>query len=89
MMTLSEKISYLEDLLNRDEENYADSFKTDILFFFDDFSESNPMFQFLGKINSKDKVEDWVNKLTSRIVMRLDEEQETTSDLIADYFYNG
>lgn len=89
MMTFSEKISYLEDFLSRDEENYADSFKTDILFFFDDFSESNPMFEFLVKINSKDEVDDWVNKLTSRIVMRLDEEQETTSDLIADYFYNG
>lgn len=88
-MTLLEKILYLEDFLNGDDDNYADSFKTDILFFFDDFSESNFMFEFLEKINSKDEIENWVNKLTSRIVMRLDDEQETVSDLIADYFYNG
>lgn len=89
MMTLSEKISFLENFLYREEENYADSFKTDILFFFDDFNESNPGLSFLEKLNTEVEIEKWVNKLTSRIVMKLDNQLETTSDFIADYLYNG
>lgn len=89
-MTRLEKIEYLEQLLNQTEENYADTFKADITMFFDDnFSEENPQLQFLDNLNSKQAIENWVDKLTSRFVMKFDSEFETENDFIYNYLENG
>lgn len=89
-MTLLEKIEYLEKLLNQSEENYADTFKADIIMFFDDnFSEENSQLLFLDNLNSKQEIENWVEKLTSRFVMKFDSGFETEIDFIYDYLENG
>lgn len=89
-MTTSEKIEYLEQFLNQPEEHYADSFKADIIMFFDDdFSKDNSQLLFLGNLNSKRDIENWIDKLTSRFVMKFDSEFETENDFIYDYLENG
>ena len=89
-MSLSEKIEYLEQFLNQQEENYADTFKAYITMFFDDnFSKENSQLLFLESLNSKEEIENWINRLTSRFVMKFDSEFETESDFIYDYLENG
>ena len=89
-MTASEKIECLEQFLNQPEENYADSFKADIIMFFDDdFSKENSQLLFLGNLNSKRDIKNWIDKLTSRFVMKFDSEFETENDFIYDYLENG
>lgn len=88
MLSFKEKISYLEDSLDKIGESYADSFRTDILFFFDDFDSENPDLHFLNNIYSLNGIEDWITKLTSRITMKFDEENEQLHDFIYDYVNN-
>jgi hypothetical protein len=89
-MTRLDKIEYLEQLLNQTEENYADTFKADVTMFFDDnFSEENSQLQFLDNLNSKQEIKNWVDKLTSRFVMKFDSELESEDDFIYDYLENG
>jgi len=89
-MTLLKKIEYLEQLLSQTEGNYADTFKADITMFFDDdFSEENSQLQFLNNLSSKQEIENWVDKLTSRFVMKFDSEYETENDFIYNYLENG
>lgn len=87
MLSLKEKISYLEHRLNKTEENYADSFRTDILFFFDDFKVKNTKFQFLNNLHSFDEIESWITKLTSRIVIKEDDLE--VNEIISDYYELG
>lgn len=87
MLSLEEKISYLEQSLNKIEENYADSFRTDILIFFDNFSVVNLKFQFLNNLHSFIEIESWITKLTSRIVMK--EDSIEVNDIISDYHELG
>jgi hypothetical protein len=89
MITLVEKISYLESFLSQPEINYSDSFKTDILFFIDDFNTSNTKLSFLNNFDTYIEIEDWVNKLTSRIVLKFQEESEQIQDFIYDFIKNG
>ena len=89
-MTLLKKIEYLEELLHQIEENYADTIKADITMFFDDnFSEENSQLLFLDNLDSKQEIENWIEKLTSRFVMKFDSESETETDFIYDYLENG
>ena len=89
-MTRLDKIEYLEQLLNQTEENYTDTFKADITMFFDDdFSEENSQLLFLDNLNSKQEIENWVDKLTSLFVMKFDSEFETENDFIYNYLENG
>ena len=87
MVTIEQKISTLQNILVETSNNYADSFKGDICLFFNEFASKNPMLIFLEKIEDESSIRNWVDKLTSRIVMR--EDDDLTSELIADYFYNG
>lgn len=87
MLSLKEKISYLEHSLNKTEENYADSFRTDILFFFDDFNAKNTKFQFLNNLHSFNEIESWITKLTSRIVIKEDDLE--VNEIIYDYYELG
>lgn len=89
MLTLEEKISHLETFLSQPEVNYSDSFKSDILFFIDDFSTSNTILSFLNNFKTYIEIEDWVDKLTSRIVLKFEEENEQIQDFIYDFIKNG
>jgi len=50
------------------------------------------MFAFLGNLNTKKEINNWVEKLTSRIVMKYDDEiddYEILQEIIADYYLSG
>lgn len=89
MLSFKEKITFLENYLSEIADNYADSFKTDILFFFNEFEAENSHLIFINKLNSKIEIYDWVDNLTSRIVLKFDKENEQLSDFISDYLKNG
>lgn len=89
-MTFFEKIQCLETYLNLSKDNYADSFKQDIIIYFeDDFIEENKSLGFLKNLKTKEEIINFVNKLTSRFVMKFDSEFETENDFIHDYLING
>lgn len=89
MLTIKGKIEYLKEQLDTVSNNYADTFKTDILFFIGDFNEQNKLLLFLDQLSSKLEIIKWINKLTFRIVMKFDEECESINDFIFDYIENG
>ena len=85
-MTLSEKIQYLKNLLYQPEENYADSFKQDIILYFEnDFTRENIQMQFLNQLNTVEEIKNWVEFITSQFVLKFDAEQESEKDFI-DYY---
>lgn len=85
MLSLNEKINYLENYLSQASENYADSFKEDIVIFLDDFTDQNELLSFLNDINSLEEIENWVDNLCSRIILKFDSEGEEINDFIYDY----
>ncbi|MDP2089249.1 MAG: hypothetical protein Q8J84_07585 [Flavobacteriaceae bacterium] len=87
MLSFDEKISCLVNSLNKTEENYADSFRTELLFFFDEFNAENPLLSFLKDFDSNSEIENWINKLTSRIVMKEDDLE--VNEIINDYLELG
>lgn len=89
MLSLNEKIQHLENYLSQANENYAHSFKEDILMFIDDFTNQNKFLSFLNNINSLEEIENWVDKLCSRIVLKFDSEGEEINDFIYDYMQFG
>ena len=89
MLTFQEKISYLEKSLNNIEENYADSFRSEIIYFIDDFNVTNECLQFLNNLISFNEIDNWIEKLTSRIVLKFDDESEQINDFIYDFIKNG
>lgn len=89
MLTLNEKIQYLENYLSHPNENYADSFKEDIIMFVDDFTDQNNLLSFLNNIDYFEEIENWVDKLCSRIVLKFDSEGEEINDFIYDYIQFG
>ncbi len=85
MLNLEQKIEFLKAYLLDIKDNYADSFKTDILFYFDEFEnieENKNVFNFLNKLNSKEEIENSIDTLTSKIVMKFNEDEEQLSDFI-------
>ena len=89
MLTLNEKIQHLENYLSQPNKNYADSFKEDIVMFIDDFTGQNKILSFLHNIDSLEKIENWVDNLCSRIVLKFDSEGEEINDFIYDYMQFG
>ncbi|GEC79393.1 hypothetical protein [Flavobacterium aquatile] len=85
-MKLKDKIHHLENYLNKVEQNYADSFKQDILIYFnEDFSEENQQLIFLNNLNTTEEIEALIDNLTSQFVLKFDENQESENDFIHDY----
>lgn len=85
-MTFLQKINHLEKYLNQVEENYADSFKQDIIIYFnEDFSEENQQLIFLNNLNTTEEIESLIDNLTSQFVLKFDENQESENDFIHDY----
>jgi hypothetical protein len=89
MLSLNEKIQYLENYLSQANENYADSFKEDIVMFIDDFTDQNELLAFLNKIDSLEEIENWADNLCSRIILKFDYEGEEINDFIYDYIQFG
>jgi hypothetical protein len=89
MMPLDEKISYLEQCLNDGGPSYADSFKADIALALGDFEAGNPNLRFLDRLTTEREISDWVNALTSRIVLKHDEEDEPMSEFVREYVGGG
>ncbi len=86
-MTLLEKIIELEKILLQPKENYADSFKEDIYIYFDEyFSIENKELSFLNMLHTKEEIENLINRLTSRFVMKFDAESESEKDFIHEFF---
>ncbi len=82
MLSFEEKISILENYLLQKSDSYADSFKTDIAFFLGEFETQNSNLNFLNNLSSIEEIENWVNKLTSKIVLKFNEDEEQLSDFI-------
>ena len=59
------------------------------MFFDDNFSEGNSQFLFLDNLNSEQEIENWLEKLTSRFVMKFDLEFEAENDFIYNYLENS
>ncbi len=89
MLSFTEKISYLESCLLQNEDNFADSFKTDIMIVLGDFEVQNSNLKFLENLSSREEISLWLNNLTSRIVLKFDDESEQLSDFIYDYLKLG
>jgi len=85
-MTYKEKIRVLESCLNEGPKNYRDSFKSDLyLFFNEDFSDENPFLEFLNNYENSSEIEEWVDLVTSQIVLKFDEEFEQIGDFIGEF----
>ncbi|CAM3593308.1 hypothetical protein ABF179_002335 [Flavobacterium psychrophilum] len=89
MLTFEEKIIYLENSLNKTEGNYYDNFKEDIVIYFDEFTTKNERLIFLNNFVSFTEIDNWVEKISSRIVLKFDEECEQINDFIYDFIENG
>ncbi len=89
MLTFEEKIIYLENSLSKTEGNYYDNFKEDIIVFFDEFNVKNERLNFLNNFVSFTEIDNWVKKISSRIVLKFDEESEQINDFIYDFVENG
>lgn len=87
MLSKIDKIKMLDQILDENDGCYADSFKTDILFRIGDLEIGNANLNFLDNLKTKIEIENWVNKITSRIVMR--EDDDTVENIIDDYLENG
>lgn len=87
MLSREEKITFLIQILDTIKDNYAASFKTDILLFFEEFDPKNPNLKFLTNLATKQEIENWIDKLTSRIVMK--EDLDSVNEIICDYIELG
>lgn len=84
MLNFKEKLIVLNEILDRDEKSYADSFNAEIL---TEINNLDSKFNFLKNFNSEKLIENWVNKLKSRIVMH--EDDDKVEEIINDYIYCG
>lgn len=85
-MTQSEKVEILEKYLSQAPGNYRDTFKTDLyLFFNEDFTKDNPLLDFLDSFENEIEIKDWVDLVTSQIVLKFDEEFEQIDDFIGEF----
>ncbi|MCG2590766.1 hypothetical protein [Rhodohalobacter sulfatireducens] len=85
-MNYKDKIRTLKTYLYQAEDNYRDSFKTDIcLFFNDDFTVENPMLIFLKEFDNRSEIKEWVDLVTRQIVLKFDEEYEEIGNFIGEF----
>jgi hypothetical protein len=89
MLSLDEKIQYLEKYLSLPIKNYADTFKEDIVMFLDDFTSKNNLLFFINNLNSFEEIESWADNLCSGIVLKFNYEKEHINDFIYDYVQFG
>jgi hypothetical protein len=85
MLTYEEKISHFENSLHKLDGNYSDNIKQDIIVYFNEFNPENKRLYLLKKINSFDEIDIWIERLTSRIILKFDSESEQINDFIYDF----
>jgi hypothetical protein len=88
MLLFEEKIHLLHKYLLI-EETFADSFKYDVMIWLGELTPENANLVFLKTLANEEDIKKWVDKLTSRIVMKYDEEFDQLSDIISDYVVFG
>lgn len=84
-LTFSEKIDVLKAYLEDEKDNYADSFKSDIYFFFNEFEDLDEIehrLGFLKTLHTTEDIQNWVDHLTSRIVLKYDEDEMELSEFL-------
>ena len=82
MLTFHEKTAILKACLEDVGDSYADSFKTDILFYFNDFDPSDPKLAFLSDLDFEEEIVGWVNRITSLMVMKYEEDEEELGEFL-------
>lgn len=82
MLTFDEKIGALKNCLEDIGSSYPDSFKTDMLFYFNDFDPADPKLNFLQELEFESEITGWINRITSLMVMKFEEEEETVGDFL-------
>ncbi len=88
MLQLEEKIAFLEEILSVSSDKYSDSFNAEIGFYFNDFEnieENKDLFLFLEKFETTAEIQNWLDGLKSKIVMKFNEDEESLSDFIHYY----
>ena len=88
MLSFEEKVLTLKSILYKINNNYVDSFKTDIIFYFDEFAnaqENDIRYYFLKNLTSKNEIENKINNLISFIILKFNEDEEQLSDFIFIY----
>ncbi|MCL6261590.1 hypothetical protein M3O96_20995 [Aquiflexum sp. TKW24L] len=88
MLSFDEKIHLLQKYLLI-EETYADSYKGEILCIIGDFEKANPILAFLEKLPDEESINQFIDRFTSRIVMKYDPELESLGDFFRDYVEIG
>ncbi|MNJ88902.1 hypothetical protein D3C87_64600 [compost metagenome] len=76
MTTFTEKITRLKSCLETVDNSYADSFKAEMLLYFGDFNPKDPKLFFLHDLDFEEEIINWVNRITSLIVSKFEEEEE-------------
>lgn len=85
-MTYTEKIEVLKDYLAQPSQNYRDTYKTDIyLFFNEDFTNKNSLLNFLNDLSTHSEIIDWVDLVTSQIVLKFDEDDQEMGNFIGEF----
>lgn len=87
MLTYDQKIQALKNCLEDVGDSYADSFKTDILFYFNDFDPADQKLAFLHDLDFEEEIVGWVNRITSLIVMKYEEEEEGLGEFVWENSY--
>lgn len=84
---IDERLIMLVKILQETPINYADSFKEDIYRQIADMELDHLEALLLSKLQTEEVLRNWINKLTSRIVMN--EERAGVNEIIWDYINNG
>jgi hypothetical protein len=82
MITFTEKIALLKACLEDIGSSYADSFKAEILFYFNDFDTEDPKLAFLHDLDFEEEIIQWVDRITSLMVLKLEEEEEELGEFV-------
>lgn len=83
MLNYEDKIEVLNTYLLDIKDSYANSFKTDIFFYFNEFEDIHSVdFKFIHELNSKEEIYNWIDSLTSKIVMKFNENEGQLSEFI-------
>lgn len=88
MLSFEDKIDLLYKYLLI-EETYADSFKGELWCIIGDFEMGNPILKFLEMLPNEEAIFQFIDRFTSRIVMKYDPESESLGDFFWDYVENG
>lgn len=87
MMNLNRKLLILKNILHEVPVNYADSFKEDIRLRLEGYGPERLEELFLCVLHDDESIRNWVDKLTSRIVMH--EDEGDVNEIIQDYILCG